>query len=408
MSLYISSAEPRILIDYSNAMVSLDQLLGVEANHLRTALQRFESTCRESAFQMRVSHIADQLTHYSTWAQGVDAWVRDVGVNFQLADMGGVYSPVAEGSATLFTVAAGEPAEISEAQAAAIAEWWAATEGKYATAEERRQAFSVRFSSLAVGMGLTLPASTWHLIFDKLHGGLATSRDVSFIRNTLRVYSGTTYDGQKILKGGSAVKELIGWSQKLTHIKLPDAYQVGKILHSPQVGSLVGQSALKEAWSSIKPAGRVGGILLAIGAVLSIGENWGQYYATDGFSKVASGTLVDLGIDASCTVVGAGIGAVLFGGAGFVLGGPVGAAAGAKIGGYLGSIAGSWYANEVKKSDLDEQLTNDIDNRLADKVDQGLDRIGEGIAGVGEQVGASVTLIGNALAPAVQSVVKLF
>ena len=159
MSQTTSSAEPLKLLRYSDTMVLVDDALGAEANRLRSALEHFEATCREPAFRLRVSHVADSLVQYAQQARGIDLWVRDVAVGFQLADSGGVYDAVTDAQMCLLPVSAvGAAEDMPDESEEAIKQWLQENQGKYASFEEWQQAFIARFPSMAVAMALTLTA----------------------------------------------------------------------------------------------------------------------------------------------------------------------------------------------------------------------------------------------------------
>jgi hypothetical protein len=413
MTLATSSAEPLMLVRYSDALVLVDDALAAEANRLRSALQHFEATCREPGFHMQVSHVADALVQYAQRAHVVDLWVRDVGVGFQLADGGGMYRPLLGAPLRLLPVAAEKTAdEVPGESQEDVRQWLAENQGGYGSYEEWKQAFIARFPYLAVAMGLTLTTDQWHKVFDLGYSAFITRADSIRLYRNLRVEDGFAYAGQKIISGGSSLKELAGWSRKLTHLKLPNAYQFGQILNSPNVGNLVGKSALSEMKGVLRPATKLGGLLLIAGIAINGWENWGEYNEEAGFSKVVTGTVVDTSIDLGCTAVGAGVGAVLLGGAGFMIGGPLGAAVGAKIGGFAGGIAGGFYAQEVKKSNLDEELTDALDNMLPDSLDNALDWTGEQLSTATGKAASALSgasaQIGHALAPAIYGIAELF
>jgi len=406
MTLTTSSAEPLKLLRYSDTMVLVDDALGAEANRLRGALEHFEATCREPAFHLRVSHVADYLVQYAQQARGIDLWVRDVGVGFQLADSGGMYGPIVGAPMSLLLVSAGgATVEIPEEAEDEIKNWLQENQGKYSSFEEWKQAIIVRFPYLAL---VDLTADQWHRIFDYGDQAWETMDDALLIYRTLKVRPGFYYPGQKILSGGESIREVIGWSKNLNHLKLPDAGQFAEVITSRNVWRLVGKSGLHEIKGAVIPATKAAWWLAIAGLVINGFENWGEYH-DEGGSKVVSGTVADTAVDLKYIALGTGIGVVIGGVVGGVIGvfvGPVGAAAGiavgAKIGGFVGSIAGSFYASYRKESsDEDENLTDEVDERLPDFVDKGLDQ-------AGKKLDDTVKFVEDALTPFIQNVIKLF
>ena len=86
----ISSAQPEELFRFSALSLRIDDELSSEATRLARALERFESSCRESGFRVSVGGTDGLLRVYARDAQCVDDWVRQVGIGFQRADRGAV------------------------------------------------------------------------------------------------------------------------------------------------------------------------------------------------------------------------------------------------------------------------------------------------------------------------------
>ena len=86
MARSISSAEPEKLFRYSDFGMQLDHELVSESYRLASRLQRFEATCTEPGYQVRVSHLANVLRSYGGQSESTDGWVRQVGTGFQMAD----------------------------------------------------------------------------------------------------------------------------------------------------------------------------------------------------------------------------------------------------------------------------------------------------------------------------------
>lgn len=86
MSHATSSAQPVKLYRYADVARNIDHELAAEAGSLGAALHRFESTCREPGFTVKVSHLADALRAYAHEAEPVDRWAQAVGRGFEEAD----------------------------------------------------------------------------------------------------------------------------------------------------------------------------------------------------------------------------------------------------------------------------------------------------------------------------------
>ena len=86
MARSVSSARPQELVRYSDRAVQIDHELSSESHRLGSTLDRFERTCTEGAFRVRVGYLDDSLRAYTRDAESRDAWVRTVGLAFQNAD----------------------------------------------------------------------------------------------------------------------------------------------------------------------------------------------------------------------------------------------------------------------------------------------------------------------------------
>lgn len=86
MNSSVSSAVPEKLIHYSDVTRELDATLQSTARRLRAQLEHFEARCVEPSFRLHVSGQADDLRSYANQCEPVDARVREVGQQFQIAD----------------------------------------------------------------------------------------------------------------------------------------------------------------------------------------------------------------------------------------------------------------------------------------------------------------------------------
>lgn len=85
MTASTSSAKPRDLFHYADIATRIDADLRSEASRLLPKLQRFEATCTE--YRVPVSHLPGHIQSYADQANGIDRWVRQVGVDFLEADI---------------------------------------------------------------------------------------------------------------------------------------------------------------------------------------------------------------------------------------------------------------------------------------------------------------------------------
>lgn len=86
MSHGVVSAVPERLIHYSDVAREVDANLQSTARRLRAQLEHFETRCVEPGFRVHASGQADALRQYANQCEPVDAWVRETGQQFQLAD----------------------------------------------------------------------------------------------------------------------------------------------------------------------------------------------------------------------------------------------------------------------------------------------------------------------------------
>lgn len=420
-----SSAEPLILLRYSDTLILVDDGLGAEANRLRSALQHFEATCREPGFRMLVSHVADALVQYAQRARAVDLWVRDVGVGFQLAAGGGMYGPVSTVAiGTLWagsgSLVAGTTSEITDAGR----RWLLEHADEYADDVQRGRAL------LDYLLGFVDTPAERELL-DDLFSDASEINDYRELLDEFRDFSkelhsirGFAYPGEVIVYGGYGVKASLGWATHLTHLNIPETSNFFKLISDGNLLKLSGQSALHEGREALLPSSKLGVAFAVIGLGFTAADNWTEY-KNDGVQKVACGTLVDATLDVGLSTLGtaggafAG-GALLGAGLGAVSGGvlaPVGVAIGSKVGGVLGGMAGSWVSERIQETGFDEWATDNLDAGL----DWATDETGAFMADVSENLGgaladASATTganlstaaasIENALAPTIQTVVS--
>jgi len=295
----ISSAKPLELFRYSDRGVRIAADLLAESCRLSDKLQRFQATCTE--YCVPVTHQPTALQNYAHQVEGADHWVHEVGVAFQNAD---------------------------------------------------RLAWT--HSLLA-----TLIPSLGLLKFIK--DDLKTSKTLLEIRDIARgLHStdGSTYPGQVRLYGRDTIKQLVGWSPSLTHLKLDPAALL-------RLSSQTGWSTFKDVLVPARPVGRV---LWGLTILIRGYENW-ERYKDEGPVKVLIGTVVDSAVTIACTAAGAGIGAFLGGLAGGAIAGiisggaaaPIGVAIGSKIGGFLGGLAGAWVSEKIIETKERDVLVDVLD-----------------------------------------------
>ncbi len=394
-----SSAEPLTLLRYSNATVFLDDSLAAEANRLRSALQHFEATCRESAFRLQVSSAADSLVQYAQQARRVDLWVRDVAVGFQLADGGGVYAPVIDGGGVMWGVSEAAAGGVVRGIADAGRRWVLEHGDEYTNDLERTQALLTYLYNFVDTPAERELLDYFISDFEKLVDYIKLIKDFKDL-DKLDSIHGFNYPGEIIVYGGSKVKSLAGWSKGLPHLKIPETGSFSKLIFDHNVLKFSGQSALYEGREALLPSSKMGVAFAAIGLAFTASHNWDEY-KEQGVQKVACGTVVDATLDTGLstigTVGGAYAGGVLLGaGLAAISGGtlaPIGIALGSKAGGFLGGIAGSWVADRIQETDFDEWATDQLD---------------EGVDAANKFVANTVVKVEDALAPAVQNVSDWF
>ncbi len=80
-----SSAEPQALFNYANVSARINHRLSEQATALSVSLQRFAATSSEYATGAD-GRLANELRTYVESISGTDAWVRQVGEEFERAD----------------------------------------------------------------------------------------------------------------------------------------------------------------------------------------------------------------------------------------------------------------------------------------------------------------------------------
>jgi len=328
MTTSISSAKPLELFRYSDRGVRIAADLLAGSCRLSDKLQRFQATCIE--YCVPVTHLPGPLQSYARQTEGTDRWVREVGVAFQNAD---------------------------------------------------RLAWT--HSLLA-----TLIPSLGLLRFIK--DDLKTSKTLLEIRDIARgLHStdGSTYPGQVRLYGSDTIKQLVGWSPSLTHLKLDPAARL-------KLSGQTGWSTFKDVLVPARPVGRV---LWGLTIVIRGYENW-ENYKSEGPVKIAVGTIVDSALTIALAAAGAGAGAAVggfIGGAllGAISGGvaaPVGVAIGGKIGGFVGGYLGARLADKIIETKAHDAVVDAIDRGVRSAVQTGAQLARDAVQTFSETASAAV------------------
>lgn len=425
MSQTTSSAEPLKLVRYSDTLVLVDDALGAEANRLRAALEHFEATCREPAFRLRVSHVADSLVQYAQQARGIDLWVRDVGVGFQLADGGGMYTPVAGIDACLLPVTNGtQTGSIPQKILEAARQWLLEHADEFPNPDELKKALIAYLESLfdteeerqAIGnirSAIKETKETWDLV--ELIGYIGLSGVI------LHPVRGNDWIGEVTIHGSEDFLDSLGWSRKLRNMQFPTTGGVWSYFKDADLQKYAKQSgahAFKESFGLIN---------IAFAAIDEAPDNWKQYH-DDGMVKVGCGLAVDTTMKVACGAAGAGLGAWAGGAAGGALLGamsggllaPVGVAIGSKVGGYFGAKGGEWVADQIQeRTEIDEWATDGLNagvewvgNEAGDALSDASEAAGEALSDASAATGAALdsaaSAIDNALSSAVTNVAGWF
>lgn len=369
-----SSAEPQALNAYAAQMLPRDQDTAASCGPLRGVLQHFEATCRESPFALRVSHLVDPVQSHARDCTKSDDWVNWVGACFWAADQGdmgivGIYSPP-------------DPYGI----------------------ESR----AIAGSPNAIGPSFLTYLVPLLASGEDLHGALEILKDTLPLRHVLELTGKLLDNGVVTIRGGHALKEVLGLNPSWTVMKLGFGASWG---HNVHVLGNLHKMALSTTPKSWLPDSKLGWAGLALTGAVSLYENY-QEYGSENLTQVAVGTAVDTTILYAGGLAGRTVGNYaggFVGGAilGAVSGGlltPVGVAAGSAIGGVIGGVAGTWLAKKALQTNVDEWLTENIS--------AGLEGAGAAIADatvqIVDNIGDAVQEAGNALANRAEQVSNAF
>jgi len=175
-----SSAEPAELYLYSDSGRRINAELSAEASRLASVLAHFSATCTE--YPVPVGDIPGHITSYSSQADSVDVWVRQVGLGFEAADR-----------TALLQQRYGDAGAAGPARPSLMPAWLLAF----------------------LGSGLS---KQWDVIDDGYEAFEGIWRSAGFVGG-LTVRSGDSYPGEVIISGSSDLKEAAGWSGNLTHME---------------------------------------------------------------------------------------------------------------------------------------------------------------------------------------------
>jgi len=90
MSQSTSSAQPKLLFDFSGKSQQMEVAVMSTVRGLENTLRAFEQACTESGLQVHVLHLVPAISNHSHRAMEQSDWVRQVGYGFQRADEGGL------------------------------------------------------------------------------------------------------------------------------------------------------------------------------------------------------------------------------------------------------------------------------------------------------------------------------
>lgn len=305
-----SSAEPQALFHYADTATRINNQLLLEANHLSAALQHFAAACTEYRLEVD-SRLSHSLRNYVSDTANTDQWVRQVGEEFQRADMSGM---------GMFEGVGGVAAIDSALQ-------W-------------------------LGNGLLAEESFWERF--KFY-------DQKFLEFIKHFAKNRGYIRDRFLELGRTVNKVTG---KQGYVgKMDDLYRVSLSQGIPYRGGMdrflksnVFQKGLKvvDYGSS------------ALDVFLAGYENWEEY--KDDTSelrneKIVVGTVVDSAVSIGTPIlVGQIVGGVIGS-----FGGPLGTATGVAIGGFIGQAIGTEIAIKFKDSEARDKVVD----WSAEKVEQG-------------------------------------
>ena len=310
-----SSAEPEKLFRYSDVTLHLDGEVKSESGRLRASLTHFESTCRDPAFRLSVSHHAGSLGSYGSECETIDSWVRRVGAGFQAADSAGLGSrSVLPSPAYLYT-------------------------GPQLSNSSQQDSVFAEFVSIPAWLRDTLRSLWEHRSYLQplTAGGLIASS----------IHFGSQYSGQIIINlpdflriFGISLRDIRSWaglSPYLNHIRYSNIpthfFKIGLLTSIPEIG-----------YKWFKDSGKYQGTELAsaltVDAVLTL--------APVGISFLTSKGGAALGAEVG-TLICPGVGTA------------VGGAAGAILGGVVGNVATRWA---IEKTDFRETAIAWVDDQI--------------------------------------------
>jgi len=314
--------------------MQLDHELVSESYRLASRLQRFEATCTEPGYQVRVSHLAHGLRSYGSQSESTDGWVRQVGKGFQMADWGWS-TPL--------------PMPDSAAGAAGPLREWRA-----------------RIAS-TINLLPTLRVPDW---LEYARPAVAGVLIAACIR------PGSAYAGQVIINLPDVlgkfvrlreVREWAGLSPYLNHVKYTNIPS-----HFLKIGLLTSVPVIASKWAT--DVQRYGGTELA------------SAMAVD-----AALTLAPVGVSFLSSqggmALGAAIGTLLFPGVGTVAGGALGAI----LGGVAGQIATQWAIDHYGVRD---EAIGWVDTKIARPA---AEAVSKGVQGVEEKLKSTVDSIASAV-----------